>query len=70
MICGQTNGELGSQLHPLKPGGLYVQGRDVFQLVQSTMPAEYWSGVSESNSYMQQTHVLWIKYCESDFYSL
>lgn len=69
VICGQTNGELSSQLHSRKPGELCVQGREVFQLVQSTVPAEDGSSVSESNS-CKQTCILWIKYPKSDFYSL
>lgn len=29
VICGQTSGELVSENHFLKPGGLYVQGRQL-----------------------------------------
>lgn len=68
VICGQTNGELGSQLHSLKPGGLYVQGGEVFQLVQSTVPAEDWSCVSQICACSR--HAFCGLNTPSDFYSL
>lgn len=70
MICGQTKGSHGSQLHSLKSAEVYVHGRRDFQLVQPAIPAEGWLRESEPNSCIQQAHILAIKYPKRDFYSL